>query len=235
MSPCAKRDSQKPDEFLPYVRFLPSSCDVYIRRHKPPFHRIQQRSHSRLDKPSPVKLTQAEYTSLVERVQHGLHIFLAGLLDNEATVADILQDTLREGWEATQRGVAPFCNGHTYEEQRRWLFHAAYCNAISVRRRAHRVQAISLEETEHLPSSPRASFEERIAEAEVVRSALTNLPKLDVACLLLCVVQGMSASEAGMILGIDKSQTIKRLSRAKKRLRQAYERQSMLSSEEVHP
>ena len=55
-----------------------------------------------------------------------------------------------------------------------------------------------------------------------MQAALASLTPPDVACLLLRVVQGFSAAEAGEIIGAPPDLINKRLSRAKQRLRAAY-------------
>ncbi len=66
------------------------------------------------------------------------------------------------------------------------------------------------------------SFEDQIAESEALGRALAGLAPEDVACLLLIVVQGFTAAEAGQVIGASPQAVAKRIARAKRRLLNAY-------------
>jgi RNA polymerase sigma-70 factor (ECF subfamily) len=172
---------------------------------------------------SPPLLSFAAFTVLVERHQHALHVFLRGLVGNSEQALDLVQDTFHAAWRATRNGAAPFLEGYTDEDIRCWLFHTAYCRAISTLRRRRLIRWESLSEVAELDASDEGvAFEEQIAEHDSLRAALRQLTPQDVACLLLRIVQGFSASEVGQIVGASPDVVTKRLSRAKQRLRAAY-------------
>jgi RNA polymerase sigma-70 factor (ECF subfamily) len=170
-------------------------------------------------------LSDAGFTVVVDRHQHALHVFLRGMTRHEEQARDLLQDTFHDAWRAARGGVAPFIAGAADDEMRRWLFAVAYRKVISLRRRQRLLRWDSLDAAADAPrlSEPMGgSFENRVAEEEALCAALAQLTPTDAACLLLRVVQGFSAAEAGQIVGVTPEVITKRLSRAKQRLRAAY-------------
>jgi RNA polymerase sigma-70 factor (ECF subfamily) len=114
------------------------------------------------------------------------------------------------------------CSG---SEVRRWLFHAAYCRAASSLRRRRLIAWEPLDTAGEwsLPADAAlVSFEDRIAEQDAVGAALARLTPDDAACLLLTIVHGFSAAEAGAILNASPQGVAKRTSRAKRRLLDVY-------------
>jgi RNA polymerase sigma-70 factor (ECF subfamily) len=111
---------------------------------------------------------------------------------------------------------------------RRWLFHAAYCDAVSVLRRRKLIHWTSLDtpsaSEDKLARVPE-SFEDHVLESQVMSAALASLPTEEAAILLLNAIQGYTASEIAELLGISVDASKKRLSRAKQRLRAAYSAQ----------
>jgi DNA-directed RNA polymerase specialized sigma24 family protein len=65
-------------------------------------------------------------------------------------------------------------------------------------------------------------FEERLAEGDALRTALDSLDPKDVACLRLSILEGFTAVEIAHILTITPEAARQRLSRATRRLREAY-------------
>ena len=181
-------------------------------------------------------LSFAEFTTLVERFQRELFVFLCGLISHTEQARDLLQDTFVDAWRAAQQGRAPLVAGGASDEVRRWLFHAAYCRAISVLRRRRLIRWESLDERvaiEDEALSSLTSFEDQIAEHAALQAALGDLSPKDVSCLLLMVVQGFTAAETAQILGDSPQAIAKRLSRAKRRLLDAYLAQEGTSQERL--
>ncbi|MGH2515329.1 MAG: RNA polymerase sigma factor [Ktedonobacterales bacterium] len=176
--------------------------------------------------PSPPEmLTVAAFTAIVDHHQHTLHAFLRGVIASPELARDLTQDAFADAWRCAQAGTSPFTAGHTDDEVRRCLFHAAYYKAISVLRRRRLITWESLDTTsgpEPVLVCGAIPFEDQIAEGEALRAALARLNPQDTACLLLRVVQGFSAAETGQIVGAAPDVVAKRLSRAKQRLRAAY-------------
>lgn len=170
-------------------------------------------------------LTHAGFVAAVEPHESALLAFLGGLLGSSEQARDLAQDTLAEAWRASRNGTPPFLAGAAGDEIRRWLFHTAYCDAVSVlrRRRLIRWETLDLAPTADCPpiGAP-IEFENQLAEGEALRAALAELSPPDVTCLLLRVVQGFSAAEVGRIVGATPDVVTKRLSRAKQRLRAVY-------------
>jgi RNA polymerase sigma-70 factor, ECF subfamily len=164
------------------------------------------------------------FPDLVRRHERELLRFLCGIVTDAEQARDLVQDTFYDAWRAAQRGAAPFVPGGA-DEARRWLFHAAYCRAISVLRRRRLIRWESLDR----PDGPAldeitaiVSFEDQIAESEALGRALAELAPADAACLVLCVVQGFTAAEAGQVIGASPQAAAKRIARAKRRLLRIY-------------
>jgi DNA-directed RNA polymerase specialized sigma24 family protein len=66
------------------------------------------------------------------------------------------------------------------------------------------------------------TFEDQVVEAEALAAALDGLRREDVACLLFIIVQGFTAAEAVEIIGASTAAVANRVSRAKRRLLNAY-------------
>lgn len=157
------------------------------------------------------------FADLLDRCQWALFGFLRGIVGDEEQARDLMQDVFYDGWRVAQRGSAPFDGSSDEAGMRRWLFRVAYNRAISALRRRRLIQWLPLE---HVTLS--LAFEDQFAEGQAVRAALAALAPADAACLLLIIVQGFTAAEAGQIIGASPQAVAKRFSRAKQRLRDAY-------------
>ncbi len=184
----------------------------------------------------------AAFAGLLQRAQWQLYGFVRGLTGNDERARDVVQDVFVEAWRVAQRGEPPFTRDALHlDEQgaRRWLFHVAYRQAVSARRHDHAIEWRSLDafeaavpELARLSASP--PFEDRIAEAEALRTALSSLSHDDAACVLLNVVQGFTSAEIAQIIGSTADAAKRRLSRAKQRLRDAYFAQNAGLKERHH-
>jgi RNA polymerase sigma-70 factor (ECF subfamily) len=168
------------------------------------------------------RLSHEEFGRLVDRHQHRLHAYLAGLIGHEEQAFDLVQETFCDAWRAAQKGAPPFLPGTDDNEMQRWLFRAGSNNAISLLRRTRLIRWESLERVEEPLLGAHDTFEDRVAEGEALQEALAQLAPQDVACLLLRVVHGFSSGEVGMILHTSADNVNNRLARAKQRLRVAY-------------
>src|SRR5215813_5089205 len=101
----------------------------------PPIHWMKEHGMPEPNRIAPQLLSFAEFTALVERYQRELYVFLCGLVAQTEQARDLLQDTFCDAWRAAKRGAAPLVMDGPPDEIRRWLFHAAYCRAISALRR----------------------------------------------------------------------------------------------------
>ncbi len=170
-------------------------------------------------------LAPPTFSDLLADVQRPLFAFVAELTSDAELARDIVQDVFCDAWRALQRGVPPFGASLDRAAARRWLFHAAYCDAASALRRGSLItweslnagglrEPVSLEEDRH--------FEDAVAERQALEAALATLRPEDAACLLLNALQGFTALEIGQIIGVSAEASKKRLMRAKRRLREAY-------------
>jgi RNA polymerase sigma-70 factor (ECF subfamily) len=173
------------------------------------------------------RISTAAFSAVVESFGAELCRFLAGLTDSPEQARDLAQDTFYDAWRAAQRCHAPFTSDAIAGEDgiRRWLYHAAYCRAVSARRHLRLIRWDSLDmgdppDTDRLASV--ASFEDTLAEGDAMRAALERLSREDAACLLLMVVNGFTAAETARIVGASTQAVAKRFSRAKRRLLAAY-------------
>lgn len=170
-------------------------------------------------------LSPQDFTALVNRYQRPIFGFLFGLVQNSEQAHDLTQDTFCEAWRVARKPAPPFIGASQPEAIKSWLFQVAYHRAISALRRHRLIFFESFEaRAEHQPDYPdrSGSFEADIAEREMMQAALASLAPADAACLLLRVVQGLSAAEVAAILGTSPDTIHKRLFHAKQRLRRAY-------------
>jgi RNA polymerase sigma-70 factor, ECF subfamily len=196
--------------------------------------------HERDTTASP-SFSRAAFTTLVDRHAAALHAFLRGMTESAEQAHDLAQDTFHDAWRTARAGVAPFAAGSADDESRRWLFHTAYCKAVSALRRRRLIAWESLDLATEAESDLAGlatnddAFPDRIAESEAVRAALARLAPPDAACLLLRVVYGFSAAEVGQIVGASAEVVTKRLSRARQRLRAAYLAETRQAGEPICP
>ncbi|HLY31447.1 MAG TPA: sigma-70 family RNA polymerase sigma factor [Ktedonobacterales bacterium] len=190
------------------------------------------------------------FATIFARYQQEIQAFLRSMLGAHELAQDLTQDTFHDAWLAAQRGSAPFGGlvsldgspaseaderistqpvgadpGAQLDAIRRWLFHTAYCKAISARRRWRLIRWESLDLASGVTDfcDPQATgFEDRVVEHDALSTAMARLTPQDAACLMLRVVLGFSAAEVGAIVGASAEVVTKRLSRARRRLRDAY-------------
>jgi RNA polymerase sigma-70 factor (ECF subfamily) len=177
------------------------------------------------DRKAVLPISPSEFTALVRQHQDALCGFLYGLVGNVEQARDIAQNVFQDAWRVGLRTETPFIQNAPQEVMCRWLFRAAYYQAISALRRRGRIRWESLEEGhEREPEtfSGHILFEDEIAEREAMRAALSQLAPRDAACLLLRIVHGFSARETANIVGGSPQSIDKRFSRAKQRLRVIY-------------
>jgi RNA polymerase sigma-70 factor (ECF subfamily) len=172
-----------------------------------------------------IALSTEEYQRILDLFQGPLVRFVRSLVGSGEEVYDIVQDVFVDAWRALQREARPFVADGNERDIRKWLYHAAYCHAVSMLRHRSVVAWESLDIFEsadlaegHAP----APFEEQVTEREALRAALATLEPADVACLQLRVVEDLTSVEIARILEITPDAARKRLSRAMHRLRAAY-------------
>lgn len=165
------------------------------------------------------------FATLVREYERPLFVFLSEILDDPERAKELLQDTFVDAWRSFQRGAPPFVATCEPIEVRRWLFHIAYHRAVTVLRRRRLIRWESLERS--LVSDLHAlrdtgSFEDALAEHDLLNGALAYLSPKDVACLLLTAVHGFTAAETAEIMKAPPQAVAKRISRARHRLMAAY-------------
>lgn len=168
-------------------------------------------------------LSEDDFAYLVDAYQHRLHVYLAGLTGQPEQAFDLVQETFYDAWRAACKAKPPFVPGAADADVRRWLYHVATNNAISLLRRHRLIHWEPLDNQAELLPDAGMPFEDHLAESDILQAALARLAPQDAACLLLRVVHGFSAREAAQILNISPDNVNTRLARAKQRLRAAYE------------
>lgn len=170
----------------------------------------------------------AAFDALMARTQGALLNFARGLVGEPELARDIVQDAFVDAWRAAIAQAPPFAPPADETGMRRWLFTVTYRHALKVRARR---KIVAWESLDVASAAPRvlpdvsARFEDRVAEAEALRAALATLDPQDTACFLLQAVYGFSTAEIATIVGLLPDAARKRLSRAKQRLRAAYDAQ----------
>ncbi len=176
--------------------------------------------------PAPGISAPALFDDSLNRYQAAVYAFLLGFVHDGEQARDLTQDVFCDAWRAVQRSAPPFspADADDDEGRRHWLFHTAYCRAVSQLRRTHRITWESLDASGWLQrgSAALGRFEEQVAEAHALQQALAELPPEAVACVLLSVVHGFTTAQIAPIVGISHEATKKRLARAKRLLRTVY-------------
>lgn len=165
------------------------------------------------------------FNDMLAETQRPLFAFVARLVSDQELARDIVQDVFCDAWRAMQHGSPPFGAADDLPAMRRWLFHAAYCDAASALRRGALIRWEPLnadDAREPRRPAPGRPFEDTVAERLALDAALATLRPEDAACLLLSALQGFTAQEIGQIIDASTEATKKRLARAKRRLRDAY-------------
>lgn len=179
----------------------------------------------------------AAFWDSILQMQPALIAFARGLVGDGETARDITQDAFVDAWRAASQHLPPFETPDDLAGIRRWLFTVTFRRAIKHLRRGRRIAWESLEARGGTtPAMVRASppFEDALAEAEALRTALCSIEPEDAACVLLQVIHGFSTAEIAEILGIRADAVRKRLSRAKQRLRDAYVTHSQPEPRQQH-
>jgi RNA polymerase sigma-70 factor (ECF subfamily) len=164
------------------------------------------------------------FTGVVERYQGPLIQFLFGMVGNREQAEDLAQDTLIKVYEAMERrrGGQEFSVG--------WLFRIARNTAIDALRRKRLIRWLPFggEHEEGVVSQawPAArsgeDFAGALAERELVRQVLRQLPERYRECLLLRTVVGMSNTEIAETLGMSVRNVNTTLFRARERFRKVF-------------
>jgi RNA polymerase sigma-70 factor, ECF subfamily len=172
-----------------------------------------------------VALTTEAFQAILDRFPASLVRFVRHLIHSTEDARDTVQDVFVDAWRATQRQTPPFVAGGDERAVRNWLFHAAYCDAISLLRHRGVIvwESLATYDASDADEPPaHAAFEDQVIEGDALRAALATLEPPDVACLRLSVIEGFSAVEIAQILEIAPAAARKRLSRAMQRLRASY-------------
>jgi RNA polymerase sigma factor (sigma-70 family) len=178
-----------------------------------------------MPEPLPAESPPAMFVELLRETQGPLYGFVRGLLGDPEQARDAVQDVYVDAWRAARDAAPPFGCGSDAPAIRRWLFVVAYHAAVSVVRHRRMIAWESLD-TLDPPETDRfyepATFEDRVAEGDALRTILAGMTPQDVACMLLNIVQGFTSAEIAQFVEIAPEAAKKRLARAKQRLRAAY-------------
>ena len=173
------------------------------------------------------------FEDVLARSQASLINFARGLVGDWELARDITQDTFVAAWRSMTRNTPPFDTLDDMAGIRRWLFAVAYRQAIKHLRRRRVIAWEPLDDSVSTAAMLQAkpSFEDAVADAETLRLVLLSVGPEDAACFLLQAAHGFSAAEVAAILDIRTDTLRKRFSRARQRLREAYDAQSQVSSQ----
>ncbi len=191
------------------------------------------------DTSSPKLVTTGLFADVLTRFQWPLYAFLRSFINDDEHSRDLVQDVFCDAWRAASQNTPPFDGQGEEESIRRWLFHAAYCRAVSALRRRRLIRWDSLDilrdhELESETPLLTLPFEDTVLEATVLRATLAAITPQNVALLLLSIVYGFTTAEIADIVGLSHDVTKKRLTRAKHRLRAEYLARNPLRQEASH-
>ncbi len=157
-------------------------------------------------------------TGVVDRYQAPLISFLFGMVGSREQAEDLAQDTLIKAYEAMERRRA----GQQFTAG--WLFRIARNTAIDAMRHKRLISWLPFGvEHEHILPT-RGDFAGQLAERELVREALAQMPSRYRECLLLRTVAGMSNIDIAQALDITARNANTLLFRARERFREIYSR-----------
>ena len=170
---------------------------------------------------------ETQFEDVLAQSQASLINFARGLVGDWELARDITQDTFVAAWRSLVRNTPPFDTLDDLAGIRRWLFTVAYRQAIKHLRRRRIIAWETLDDSITVDASldAKPSFEDAVADAETLRLALRSVGPEDAACFLLQAAHGFSAAEVAAILDIRTDTLRKRLSRARQRLREAWNAQ----------
>jgi RNA polymerase sigma-70 factor (ECF subfamily) len=179
------------------------------------------------------------FADILKRFQWPLFGFLRSFIGDDEHSRDLVQDVFCDAWRVASQAAPPFDGQGDDEYIRRWLFHAAYCRAVSALRRRRLIRWDSLDslrDREQESETPLLTlpFEDTVLEATVLRATLAAMTPQSVALLLLSIVHGFTTMEIADIVGLSHDVTKKRLTRAKQRLRSEYLARNPLTQEASH-
>lgn len=157
------------------------------------------------------------WEDVVLQYQMPLSRYLYNMVKDKELARDLTQDTFLEAYQAM-----PKTEGEL--NLKSWLYRIATNNAIQVLRRRKIISWLPWVEGTTTSKETSHSYEDRLAQRELVRSTLNKLPGKYQAVLLLHDDQGFNCQEIGGMLNISFEAAKKRLARAREMFRDAYER-----------
>jgi RNA polymerase sigma-70 factor (ECF subfamily) len=188
--------------------------------------------------PPPAPFSPAAFQALLDRWYEPICRFVRGFVRSPEDAGDIAQEVFADCWRVSRRGARPFTLPLDERAVRNWLFHAAYCDAVSLLRRRSVIAWARLDpEDGESPTdfAMEPSFEERVVEAQALAAALRSLSPEDIVCIRLGVLEDWTSVEIAQVLEITPDAMRKRLSRAMQRLRAAYFTQQTPTQERAKP
>jgi RNA polymerase sigma-70 factor (ECF subfamily) len=155
-----------------------------------------------------------DYERFILLYQRRILNYLWRMTGDRESAYDLTQEVLLRAWQR-------FTVIRDYDQPLHWLFRVATNLALThLKRRSHLVgKAEPLEDRYDAASSDPAV---RLAERDLVRETLLQLPPKRRAALVLREVYGMSASEAGKILGVSEAAVRMALYRGREQFRALY-------------
>jgi len=156
------------------------------------------------------------WQNLVLEYQAPLSRYLYNMVRDEELARDLTQDTFLEAYQ-----MIPNTQGEI--KLKSWLYRIATNNAIDVLRRRKLISWLPWTAETPVPKVTR-SFEDDLAQRELVRDALNRLPDKYRSILLLHDYQGFRCYEIGEMMNISLDAAKKRLARGREMFRDAYER-----------
>lgn len=175
------------------------------------FHAEASREEPRAQAQPAPKALSAEFEDFLRAHERPILNYLWRMTGDEALAHDLTQETFLRAWQrySVIRG---------YERPRAWLFRVATNLALTQRKRA------SSRETS-LEDAPPASGSDpawRLAESDLVRRTLLELPPKRRAALVLREVYGFSSAEVGKTLGMTEVAVRMALHRGREQFRALY-------------
>lgn len=166
---------------------------------------------------SPASALRADCELFIQLHERQILNYLWRMTGDEHAAYDLTQEVFLRAWQH-------FDTIRQYEQPRGWLFRVATNLALThIRRRAPLAGGPSWPDSEHDPASSDPAG--RLAERDLVRQTLLQLSPKRRAALVLREVYGLTAAEAGQVLGMTETAVRMALHRAREQFRDVYRRE----------
>jgi RNA polymerase sigma-70 factor, ECF subfamily len=201
--------------FSPYtVRTAQSAWHIAVTLlHISPIQRGQSNLSGKRDAAT-IEMMDGDFEHFIRLHERQILNYLWRIVSNEASAYDLTQEVFLRAWQH-------FKVIRQYDQPRAWLFRVATNLALThLKRRSSPIGSAGTLENQRDMASSDPSW--RLAERDLVRETLLQLPPKRRAALVLREVYGMSAAETAKILDMSETAVRMALHRGREQFRLLY-------------